>query len=221
MNAPLHFKRQLADELDARARAATAFSTPGTRSPAPARVHPLRRRVVFTVGVAAAAAAAIAALPLLSGQDGAGGQAAAPHTAASGTGGGTGKGTGGGLNIADADYAVKSRPDGLVAVQLFDPKGAAGLEKALAGAGIRAAVRVPSASCRAVVHTDTGARGDLDKVLPPSKPYRENGVIYHLIDPTAIPAGDHLLFVASFRPDQVSTMGYKLVTEVPDCVPAA
>lgn len=218
MNAPLHFKRQLADELDARARAATTPSTPGAGALAPARVHPLRRRVAFTVGVAAAAAAVVAALPLVSGADSATGQAApAPHTTASGTG----TGTAGDLNIADADYAVKSRPDGLVAVQLFDPKGAAGLEKALAGAGIRAAVRVPSASCRAVVHTDTGARGDLDKVLPPSKPYRENGVIYHLIDPTAIPAGDHLLFVASFKPGQVSTMGYKLVTEVPACVPAA
>jgi hypothetical protein len=210
MNAPVHFKQRLAEELDAHA---ATLSAPGANAPVPVRVRSPRRRIAFTVAVAAAAAGLVI-VPLVNGSHGAGTTTATGDTRTAST-------SDGDLNVVNADYSVQSRADGMVAVQLFDPKGAAGLQAALDKAKIAAVVKVPSATCHAVVHNDTSSAADVSKVVPPSKTYQEKGVINHLIDPSAIPSGDHLLFVVFFHPDEVSAVSYRLVTEVPSCVPDA
>lgn len=220
MNAPLHFKQQLADELNARA---TSLSAPaGGR--ALLRLRAPRRRMAFTVGAVAAAAAVAVALPLASGSHSTQ-QAAPTPPGAVNTGPGTSATpTSGslstGLNIVNADFAVQSKPGGMVAIQLFNPKGVPGLQAALDKAGIPAAVLTPTASCHATIHNDGSARGDLKKVMPPSDTRREPDGIYHLINPSAIPAGDYLLFVARFEPGQVQGLGFTLVRQVPACVPS-
>ncbi|WP_328306704.1 hypothetical protein OG432_01005 [Streptomyces sp. NBC_00442] len=205
MNVPVHFKQQLANELDVRA-AALAPRT-GLR----ARTRIPRRRLGFTLGAVAAAVAVAVGVPLVGGTHGkqtATGTAAAP----------SGQSTGGGLDIVTADYAVKSVPDGTLAVRVMSPKGVPGLQAALAQAGIPATVTTFSASCRTKVVYD----GDVDsmKVFPPGS--GENGIDgrYSLIRPSAVPAGDHLLFVATTAAQgQIGTLQMSVVRKVPGCVP--
>ncbi|TJZ99850.1 RNA polymerase sigma factor [Actinacidiphila oryziradicis] len=222
VNAPLHFKQQLADELNAHA---TSLSAPAGHR-ALLRLRAPRRRMTLTIGAVATAAAVAVALPLASGSHSTQQAAQAPHGTVN-----TGPGTSAtptptsgslstGLNIVNADYAVQSKPGGMVAIQLFNPKGVPGLQAALDKAGIPAAVLTPTASCHATIHNDGSARGDLKKVMPPSDTRREPDGIYHLINPSAIPAGDYLLFVARFEPGQVQGLGFTLVRQVPACVPS-
>ncbi|MEU7022120.1 hypothetical protein ABZ990_15850 [Streptomyces sp. NPDC046203] len=240
MNAPLHFKQRLADELGARAatlaaetvkvpepaeatEATEAGSTAGTGGPA-GPVVPLfpgdhrtptrtprrsprrspRRRPVLVLGAVAAAAAAAVTLSLTGSPSGTPG----PH------GGGSGN-----IDIATADYVVKSLPDGTVAVEVMNPRGIPGLQSALREAGIPAAVMTYSPSCRAKVRYDAGF--DSSKVFPET---RETGTgidgHYSLIRPSAVPEGDHLLFVATTGPHgQVGSLSMSVVREVPACVP--
>ncbi|KOU35033.1 hypothetical protein [Streptomyces sp. WM6378] len=206
MNAPLHFKQQLADELNA--RAATLADLPGHR----ARIRVPRRRVTFTLGAVAAAVAVAVAVPLAGGthdkQTAAGPSAApTPHRAESG-----------GIDIVNADYAMKSIPDGTIAVKVMSPKGIPGLQDALRQAGIPAAVMGFSASCNATVHYDNSV--DPLKVFP--QVGADSGISghYSLIRPSAVPHGEHLLFVATTGPHgQVGTLQMSVVREVPNCVP--
>lgn len=215
MNAPVHFKQQLADELSAHA---ASLSAP-TGHRALLRLPTPRRWVPVTVGLAAAAAAVAVAVPLVSGSPGAQQAAQTPHGAA-----GTGPGAsaapaspGVGLHIVNADYAVQSRPGGTVSVQLFDSKGISGLQAALDKAGIPAKVMVPSASCRTTGHTDSKPHGSLLKVMPQSG-FHSNGV--HDIKPSAIRPGDHLLFIAEIGGSSSGVLATRLVHQVPSCIPA-
>ncbi|MFD9817845.1 hypothetical protein [Streptomyces violascens] len=209
MNAPLHFKQQLADQLNARATTLTA--PPG---PAGHRVwsRAPRRRLTFTLGAVAAAVAVGVAVPLVGGthdQRAADGPSAAPtaHRTKSG-----------GIDIVNADYVVKSIPDGTIAVQVMSPKGIPGLQDALRRAGIPAVVTGFSASCNATVHYDNSV--DPLKVFP--QPGADSGISghYSLIRPSAVPEGEHLLFVATTGlHGQVGTLQMSVVREVPTCVP--
>ncbi|MHA6758139.1 hypothetical protein [Streptacidiphilus sp. PAMC 29251] len=146
------------------------------------------------------------------------GASAAPTTPTlQGTAGTPGTGD---LNIVNADYAVQSKPGGTVAVQLFGPKGVPGLQAALDQAGIPAAVMTPSASCHEAIENDDSGRYNLAQVLPPSGSGGHGGPagMYQLIRPSAIPAGDHLLFIARFD-GPVKALGILLVLQVPSCVP--
>ena len=219
MNAPLHFKQQLVDELNAHA---TSLSAPAGHR-ALVRLGAPRRRMAFTVGAVAAAAAVAVAVPLVSGSHSTQQAAPVPHSTAS-TGpvtsaAPTPQSTAGtsGLNIVNADFAVQSKPGGTVAVQLFSPKGVPGLQAALEKAGIPAVVMTPSAKCHATIQEDRSGRSTVMKVLPPSGVRSGPGGIYHLIKPSAIPAGDHLLFVARFG-GPIQGLGVTLVRQVPSCV---
>ena len=216
MNAPVHFKQQLALELNARATALSA-SDPSGR-PAVVRLRaPRRRRMSLTVGVAAAAVAVAVAVPLASGSSHstrrsaptARGPVTAPGTPAADR-----------LNIVTADYAVQAEAGGKVLVRLFDPKGVAGLRAALEKAGVPAAVMVPEASCHAATVPDDSGHGNLTKVLPPSGGRSGPDGLQQLIDPAAIPAGDHLLLVARFD-GPVNALTVELVRRLPSCVPSA
>ncbi|WP_328319044.1 hypothetical protein [Streptomyces sp. NBC_00388] len=214
MNAPVHFKQQLAEELNA--RAASLSAPAGHRT----LLHMPRRRVALTVGLAASAAVAVA-LPLMSGSHGAQQTASGPRSTA-GTGAGepaapTSQGTPGtsGLNIVNADYAVKSKPGGMVSVQLFDTKGVPGLRAALAQAGIPATVMAPSASCHISSRTGDGPHSSLRKVAPESG-FHSNGA--RDFKPSAIAPGDHLLFIADSKSGPVNLLAIRLVRGLPSCV---
>ncbi|MFD7335351.1 hypothetical protein ACFV98_05020 [Streptomyces violascens] len=209
MNAPLHFKQQLADELNVRAATLAAPSGPSghrawSRAP--------RRRMTFTLGAVAAAVAVGVAVPLVGGthdkQTVAGPSVApTPHRT-----------TSGGIDIVNADYVVKSIPDGTIAVKVMSPKGIPGLQDALRQAGIPAAVTGFSASCNTTVHYDNSV--DPLKVFP--RAGADSGISghYSLIRPSAVPKGEHLLFVATTGPHgQVGTLQMSVVREVPSCVP--
>ncbi|MFG2114803.1 hypothetical protein ACGFRB_19550 [Streptomyces sp. NPDC048718] len=222
MNAPLHFKQRLANELGARAatlaaEAAEAAETgpvvplfPGGHR-APARSP--RRRPVLVLGVVAAAIAATVTVSVsVTGSVGRADPQGPQGTHSVGSGSGN-------IDIATADYVVKSLPDGMVAVEVMNPRGIPGLQSALREAGIPAAVMTYSASCRTKVRYDAGF--DSSKVFPET---RETGTgidgHYSLIRPSAVPEGDHLLFVATTGPHgQVGSLSMSVVREVPTCVP--
>ncbi|MET9529945.1 hypothetical protein ABZY02_05155 [Streptomyces sp. NPDC006649] len=217
MNAPVHFKQQLAAELNARATSLSAPTGHRTllRLPAP------RRRVALTVGLAAAAAAVAVAVPQMSGSQDAHQTASAPHsttgTGASAAPDSQGTAAAGGLHIVNADYAVQAKAGGLVSVQLFNLKGAPGLQAALDKAGIPAKVLVPSASCSTTGHPDTSPHGSLLKVAPQSG-FHSNGT--RDFKPGAIVPGDHLLFIPDSKSGPVSGLAVKLVHQLPSCIPA-
>ncbi|NED91125.1 hypothetical protein G3I76_64960 [Streptomyces sp. SID11233] len=222
MNAPLHFKEELAREL-----AGHAATLPAAGRRAPVRLHSPLRRVAFTAGLAAVGAAVVAALPLLSGPHDATQAAPAPQASATQQ---SGSGiasptphTGGGarLDIANADYAVKSGPGGTVSVQLFHRKGAPGLQATLRKAGVPAAVMTPSASCHATFHSDHPNLKALDKVLPNDEVKRNSRGIYHVINPAAIPEGDHLVFIVTSSGPDLQMVEATLSRQVPTCLPAA
>ncbi|MFE2374911.1 hypothetical protein [Streptomyces sp. NPDC059398] len=211
MNAPAHFKQQLADELNAHA---TSLAAP-TGHRTLLRPSASRRWVPATVGLAAAAAAVAVAVPLMSGSHSA--QVAEPlrhSTASTGPSAATTP-PGSGLHIVNADYAVRSKPGGMVSVQLFSAKGVPGLQAALDKAGIPAKVLVPSASCRATGPTDRPS-GSLLKVAPQSG-FHSNGV--RDFKPSAIEPGDHLLFIADTGSGPVKGLAIRLVGRAPGCVP--
>ncbi|QKW27612.1 hypothetical protein HUT11_16915 [Streptomyces seoulensis] len=210
MNTPAHFKEQLADEL---ASHATTLCAPAGHR-AVLRLRTPRRRTVLTVGIAAAAAAVAVALPLDPGSHGTRQAAPAPRTASTGPAARSTPGMS--LDIVNADYAVRSKPGGLVSVQLFDAKGVPGLQAALDKAGIPAKVLVPSASCRATGSSGR-PRGSLTEVAPPSG-YHGDGV--RDIKPGAIRSGDHLLFIAETDGGAPGLLAIRLVGTLPECVPA-
>lgn len=219
MNVPAHFKQQLADELNAHAAALSAPAGHRTLL----RLHAPRRRVALVVGVAAAAAAAVAvALPSTSAshsdQQAAPARQSAPvSSGSSGTSGASVSSGTSGLNIVNANYSVRSKPGGMVSVQLFDLKGVPGLQATLDKAGIPAKVMAPSASCSATGHTHDSPHGSLLKVAPPSG-FHSNGV--RDINPGAIVPGDHLLFVPASKSGPVTSLAITLVRQLPTCVPA-
>ncbi|MFG2671865.1 hypothetical protein [Streptomyces sp. NPDC048445] len=223
MNAPLHFKEELAREL---ADHAATLPSPTARR-APVRLHSPLRRVAFTAGLAAACAAVVAALPLLSGpQDATQAAPASQAPATQGSGSGTASptprpGEGARLDIANADYAVKSGPGGTVSVQLFRRKGAPGLQATLRKAGVPAAVMTPSASCHATFHSDHANLKALEKVLPNDEVKRNSRGIYHVIHPAAIPEGDHLVFIVTSSGPDLQMVEATLSRQVPTCLPAA
>ncbi|MFG3349409.1 hypothetical protein ACGF1Z_30670 [Streptomyces sp. NPDC048018] len=206
MNAPLHFKQQLAAELDARA---TTLAASAGR---PARVRAVRRRPVLALGAVAAAVAAAVAVPLAGGSAGGevpGGPSArpAPHRTGSA-----------GLDIVTADYVVKTLPGDTIAVEVMSPRGIPGLQAALREAGIPAVVTTFSASCRATVLYDP--RADSTKVFPRDGAGAATDGRLSLIRPDAVPEGDHLLFVATTgRHGRIGTLQMSVVREVPACVP--
>ena len=222
MNTPVHFKQQLVDELNAHA---TLLPDPAGHR-VPVRLRAPRRRTAFAMGAVAAAAAVVVAVPLASGAHRTPQAAPAQHSTAVAGPAAAGPGApgpqsvpgAGGLNIVNADYAVQSKPGGLVAVQLFSPKGVPGLRAALRRAGIPAVVMTPSASCHATIQYDDRRHSGGPEVLPPGLRSGPDG-LYQLIRPSAIPAGDILLFTASFGgPSQ--ELGVTLVRQVPSCVPS-
>ncbi|MFF3173947.1 hypothetical protein ACFVQ0_15100 [Streptomyces sp. NPDC057900] len=217
MNAPLHFKEELARELAD--HAATLPAATGRR--VPVRHHAPLRRVAFTAGLAAVGAAVVVALPLLSGPHDA--TQATPAPPASATKGSPTPRTGEGarLDITNADYAVKSGPGGTVSVQLFRRKGAPGLQATLRKAGVPAAVMTPSASCHATFHSDHANLKALDKVLPNDKVKRNSRGIYHVINPAAIPEGDHLVFIVTSSGPDLQMVEATLSRQLPTCLPAA
>ena len=201
MNAPLHFKQQLADELNARATTLAAPTGHRVRTRAP------RRRLTFTLGAVAAAVAVAVAVPLAGGthdKQAAAGHSAAPAPHRTGIGS---------IDIVTADYTVKSIPDGTVAVKLMNLKGIPGLQAALRHAGIPAAVMEFSASCHATVDTDESV--DLQKVFPQAADGHDT-----LIRPSAVPKGEHLLFVEMMTPvGGLEPSQMSVVRQVPSCVP--
>ncbi|WP_405688188.1 hypothetical protein OG204_34650 [Streptomyces sp. NBC_01387] len=219
MNAPTHFKQQLADELNARA---TSLSAPAGHR-ALLRLRTPRRRVALTVGVAAATAAAAVALPHVSGSHSAERAASAPHSTASPDLGASAAPTPqdtlrtDGLNIVNADYAVQSKPGGVVSVHLFNLRGAPGLQAALDKAGVPAKVMTPSASCPATGHAANSPHGSLLKVAPLSG-FHRNGA--RDIKPRAIVPGDHLLFIPDSKSGPVTLLAITLVRQLPSCIPA-
>jgi hypothetical protein len=208
VNAPLHFKQQLAEELRARAITLDAPSGHRVRTRAP------RRRLAFTLGAVAAAVAVAVAVPLADGTHGkqaAAGPSAAPaplHTGSSSNS----------IDIVTADYVVKSVPDGTIAVEVMDTKGIPGVQAALRQAGIPAAVMGFSASCHATLDIDDSAAAW--KALPEPDPNSGLSGHYTLIRPSAVPKGEQLLFMATTAPDgKVDTLQIAVVRQVPGCVP--
>lgn len=119
------------------------------------------------------------------------------------------------INIATTDFSVKSAPGGTVAVTLNNPKGMSGLETALRQAGIPAAVLEFSASCHTKVDTDDSV--DIEKVFPQST----NGRVA-LIRPSAIPAGDSVLFGEMMTPvGGLAPSLMSVVRQFPGCLPAS
>jgi hypothetical protein len=204
VNAPLHFKQQLADELNARATVLTALDSPsGHRTPV--RTRPPRRRLALTLGAVAAAAAVAVAVPLAARTA----TAPTPHRSAS---------TGTGLDIVTADYAVKTVPGGTIAVRVMSPKGIPGLQAALRKAGVPATVLGFSASC----HTKVDFDNDIDpqQVFPQAPAGSGLDGHYALFRLSAVPQGEHLLFMATTAPDgHVGTLQIGVVRQVPGCVP--
>jgi len=200
VNTPLHFKQQLADELAA--HAASLPAPDGKHAPVRLRAP---RRVALTVGVAAAAAVAVT-VPLASGSHGTRQAAGTPSATAST-----------GIDIVNADYAVRSESGGTVSVELFRPQGVRSLQIALRKAGIPAAVLIPSDTCRTTVRVDRSGRGDINKVVSAGRALRASDGASQLITPSAIPKGDTLLLVARFghKPKAMAAM---LVSQVPHCV---
>ncbi|NEB80890.1 hypothetical protein G3I40_37635, partial [Streptomyces sp. SID14478] len=181
----------------------------------PARARALPRRGVLTVGALGAAAVVAIAVPLTSGPDRAQEASPAPRHDTSTTD--STATDGGHLDIANADYALQSRPGGTVSVQLMDHEGVSGLQAALDKAGIPATVMVPSASCHATRPTDNHARGTLSKVVPPSGAHDDGS---RDIKPDAIVPGDHLLLVPNSKTGPVSLLTIRLVRQLPTCLPA-
>jgi len=213
VNAPLHFKQQLADELHA--RAVTLDIPVGRR----ARVRAPRRRLAFTLGAVAAAVAVAVTVPLVGGthdrqavagpssSSSASSAVPAPHGSA-----------GAGLDIVTADYVVKSIPGGTVAVEVMNTKGLAGLQAALRQAGIPAAVMGFSASCHDTVETDDSPAAW--EAFPQPDPKSGLSGRYTLIRPSAVPKGEHLLFEATTAPNGlVGELQMSVVRKVPSCVP--
>ena len=198
MNAPLHFKQQLADELHA--RATTLAAPTGAR----AKVRAPRRRLTFTLGAVVAAAAAVAvAVPLAGGTPGK--QASANASTWNGSS----------LDIVTTDYSVKSTSDGTVAVTLVHPQGMAALDAALHKAGIPAAVMEFSTSCHAKVDYDNNI--DPQKVFPQSA----NGRVA-LIQPSAIPKGEFVLIGEMMTPvGGLVPSSLSVVHQVPTCLSAS
>ncbi|WP_328334081.1 hypothetical protein [Streptomyces sp. NBC_00455] len=207
MNTPAHFKQQLATELAAR-----AASLPAPVQPAVDRGH-ARRLGVLAVGATAVALATAAVLvPRAADSHAPQSTADAPHATPSRSPGTT-------LDIVNADYAVKSASHGWVSVQLFTSRGVPGLQADLRKAGVPAAVMTPSASCHATIDTDHSRRGNVVKAMPPTRSHRApDGGISQMINPGAIPQGEHLLFIARFAPGQVQALSVQLVHTIPACV---
>lgn len=205
MNTPRHFKQQLADELNARAAILSAPAPAGPR--ALLRLAP-RRPMRLAMGVIAAAATVAVAWPLASGASGShGSQQAAPKS----------QGTGGaGLDIVNADYAVKSQQGGKILIDLFSPRGLPGLQAVLRKAGIPAAVLTPSASCPTHIHGNRD-NGKLREVMPSSHKLPDGSVV-SVIDPSAIPKGDTMLFIAILDRGRMQGLGIALVRHVPSCI---
>ncbi|MCX5384507.1 hypothetical protein [Streptomyces sp. NBC_00083] len=204
MNAPVHFKQQLAQELTVRANALAPQSGLRVRGRVP------RRRLTLSLGAVAAAVAVAVAVPLLGGVQGeqAEGTSAAPSLQTKA----------GNLDIVTADYAVKSVPDGTVAVKVMSRRGIPGLQDALRQAGIPASVMTFSASCHTKVLYDGGV--DSMKVFPQGTAGSGIDGHYSLIKPNAVPAGDHLLFVPTTGAQgQIGTLQMSVVRQVPSCVP--
>ncbi|MEW2275768.1 hypothetical protein [Streptomyces griseofuscus] len=216
MNTPAHFKEQLADEL--RAHAAARPHHTGHRALLPTRAP--RRRIVLTIGIATAAAAMAIAVPLATGTHNAQDvDSAMPRTSNSSSASPAPQGgPGTPLNIVNADYAVRSKADGMVSIQLFDVKGAAGLQAVLDQAKIPAKVIVPSASCRTSGHVDESTHGSLLKAVPLSGHHGDGS---RDIKPSAIEPGDHLLFIPDTSSGKPHVIAIRLVHQVPSCIPAA
>lgn len=190
MNTPLHFKQQLADELNARA---TVLAAPTALRP---RIRAPRRRLTFTLGAVAAAAAVAIAVPLAGGS----------HDTQAGSVS---------IDVATANYTVKSIPDGTIAVKLMNSKGIPGLQAALSQAGIPAAVMGFSTSCHAKVDHDNSV--DIEKVFPHSAD--GHGELIRL---SAVPKGEHLLITPTIAPNgAIGGLEMSVVREVPNCVPAS
>lgn len=202
---PAHFKQQLAGELAARAAALSALDAAaptGRRAPALVR----RPRLTLAIGAAAAAAAVAVAVPLAGGTSG-------EQTPAGPSGGQK-------IDIVTADYVVKSVPDGMIAVKVMSAKGVAGLQATLRKAGVPAVVTTFSASCTTKVPYDVGF--DSSKVFPEPGEDGGRGIDgrFSLIRPSAVPEGDHLLFVPTLTGDGgIGTLSMSVVTEIPECVP--
>ncbi|QMU67067.1 hypothetical protein [Streptacidiphilus sp. P02-A3a] len=205
MNAPLHFKQQLADELQA--RATTLADPTGYR----VRARAPRRRLTFALGAVAAAVAVAVAVPLAGGphaKQPVAGPSAAPHAKSSSSS----------IDIVTTDYVLKSTSDGTIAVEVMNAKGIPGLRAALRQAGIPAVVMGFSASCHATVLTDDSEAAW--KALPQPAPDSGLNGHYTLIRPSAVPRGEHLLFVPTTAPDgSVGTLQMSVVRQVPSCVP--
>jgi len=226
VTALAQFKQQLGEELNAHA---VSLSAP-TGRPARPRLRTVRRQLAFTVGfAAAAAAAAVFALPLGSGTHSTG-QAAPVSRGTASTGGPSAAPNPqqqhapgfSGLDVVNADYAVQSKPGGMVTVRLFSLKGLSGLQATLDQAGIPAAVMAASPSCHATAPTDSGPpTGDalysrLLKVLPTNWADSSKGI--HDIYPGAMDPGDHLLFIAPSKNAPLTSLMVELVRQVPSCI---
>ncbi|MFE7414105.1 hypothetical protein [Streptomyces laurentii] len=206
---PAHFKRQLAGELTARAATLAALDPQSARGTTTGRRAPVlvrRPRLTLALGAAAAAVAVAVAVPLAGGTPG-------EQTPAGPPGGQK-------IDIVTADYVVKSVPDGMIAVKVMSAKGVAGLQATLRKAGVPAVVTTFSASCTAKVPYDVGF--DSSEVFPEPGEDGGRGIDgrYSLIRPSAVPEGDHLLFVPTLTGDGgIGTLSMSVVTEVPGCVP--
>lgn len=178
---------------------APADRRPRTRTP--------RGRLGLALGAVAAAVAVAVALPLAGGSHGT--QAAAVSSNASASQGTAATG----LDISEAGYTVQAAPGGTVSVKLMNVKGIPGLQAALRKAGIPAAVMKFSASCHTKVQYDN--KVDIQKVFPQSTDGRET-----LIRLSAVPKGEHLLFVATTAADgKVAQLSSSVVRQIPGCVP--
>lgn len=154
-----------------------------------------RRRTVIALGTAAAAVAVAVAVPLT---------------------------TGGGAETA---FAVTPYPDGTVGIQLFSPKGIAGLQAALRKLHIPAVAIAASKDCRTKVLTDPHSSTDLAKVEAGELGNRGKPPIT-LIRPSAIPRGETMLLsvqtiyaTSGSKEPIMVTIQTQLVDRVPDCVP--
>ncbi|MFC1418129.1 hypothetical protein [Streptacidiphilus cavernicola] len=223
MNALDDFKKQLADELLDHATSLPPM--PGGRRMRP---RPATHRIALTFALATAAAAAVVALPLSAPTHGPGQAAPTPrgsaYSAAPSTTPRPSHSTDfGGLDIVTADYAVRSRPGGVVTVQLFTLKGQAGLQATLNRAGIPAAVMVASPACHATGPAPKSTGKDtlrrLLKVLPPPTPgsYDSSHGIRD-IHPAAMAPGDHLLFIAPAEGTPLNYLVVRLVRQLPSCI---
>jgi hypothetical protein len=161
-------------------------------APGPARRARPTRRVLLVAATAAAAVAAVVAVPLS-------------------TGGGT-----------ESAYAVTPHSDGTVSFQLFNPKGAAGLEAALHKLGIRTVAMVTTKGC---AEKTPKSDPQIHNVLLLRR--GANGAAIELIRPSAVPRGETLLLSVTplqgsgGAPDGSSrgAIQFLLVRNVPSCIP--